>query len=56
MNLRAYFKIKIIGIFLLSHEFQHEKRGPLEDGERGKEKSGKRAILSERSFAERVQL
>ena len=32
------------------------KRGPLETGEGGKEKSDKRAILFERSVAERVKL
>jgi len=40
--------------FFPDREFQHQTQGPLEAGEGGREKSEKRAILFERSGAERV--
>ena len=40
--------------YILGREFQHRTQGPLEAGEGGREKSEKRAILSERGEAEWV--
>jgi len=48
--------LKTVGTFFTDREFQHKERVPFEASERGKEKSEKRTILSERSFAERVKL
>jgi ribosome biogenesis protein Tsr3 len=45
---------KIMEVFSWVVNFSTKNGGPLEVGEGGKGKSGKRAILSERSAAERV--